>query len=295
MSLSGFNLKSCEQAYDFCHGNELDAVIYLLKQLCESNANFKYCLDHDLSTEELRTQWLDETEALESIFFDSDDPDFFIKDVNRNTVSIKIRSKNDTKLEIGISSTSNYPFELPSIILYSASLPAYIKLGILQSLTLKAAELLGSPMIYELVLWTEENIEQIINNPPTLLSLSKCYDQEIETSSEDKTLNSIMDQRTMDQVSNLSIPRKIAFVKNVVGGNSGNDYDNSIKSQFEALVASTEYQKMLRIREKLPSFKFKDQINDIVKTNQVLIVCGETGWFVILFLIFWIKFNVFLT
>lgn len=55
--------------------------------------------------------------------------------------------------------------------------------------------------------------------------------------------------------------------------------DSQIRAEFEAICRSDEYGKMLRARKKLPAFTVKDEFLDLLESNRVVIVVGETGKF----------------
>lgn len=51
----------------------------------------------------------------------------------------------------------------------------------------------------------------------------------------------------------------------------------SLKKEFEAKRKNPKYRSMCEIRKKLPSYKKKDEILELIKNNQVILISGETG------------------
>ncbi|KAK5641598.1 hypothetical protein RI129_010145 [Pyrocoelia pectoralis] len=53
--------------------------------------------------------------------------------------------------------------------------------------------------------------------------------------------------------------------------------DEKLKEEFETRRNSAKYKDMLVVRKRLPSYGLKDEIVNLVKANQVILVSGETG------------------
>lgn len=47
--------------------------------------------------------------------------------------------------------------------------------------------------------------------------------------------------------------------------------------EFELRSSEAEYQNLLRIRKRLPAWRYRDEVISAVKENQVTIISGETG------------------
>ncbi|XP_046753641.1 ATP-dependent DNA/RNA helicase DHX36 [Diprion similis] len=54
-------------------------------------------------------------------------------------------------------------------------------------------------------------------------------------------------------------------------------YDKRAIEEHKERVASPGYQKMLKFREKLPAFKMRRQVLELIEKNQVVVISGETG------------------
>ena len=61
------------------------------------------------------------------------------------------------------------------------------------------------------------------------------------------------------------------------GGPKTNENDLSLMGDFLAAQRSSKYQQMLKSREKLPAFKYRDELLQTINENQVTLISGETG------------------
>lgn len=50
-----------------------------------------------------------------------------------------------------------------------------------------------------------------------------------------------------------------------------------MKNEFEAKQKNPKYRSMCAIRKKLPSYKKRDEILELIRNNQVILISGETG------------------
>lgn len=53
--------------------------------------------------------------------------------------------------------------------------------------------------------------------------------------------------------------------------------DKQLHEEFVLSTKTDKYMKMLQFRQKLPSFRHKEEIVDLVKQNKVVLVAGNTG------------------
>ncbi|KAH9376743.1 hypothetical protein HPB48_010961 [Haemaphysalis longicornis] len=53
--------------------------------------------------------------------------------------------------------------------------------------------------------------------------------------------------------------------------------DEKLHRDLETKTRSQEYQRMLKFRQELPAYKMKQQIIDVIESNQVVVISGETG------------------
>jgi ATP-dependent RNA helicase DHX36 len=50
-----------------------------------------------------------------------------------------------------------------------------------------------------------------------------------------------------------------------------------LKNELEAKSKNPRYRSMCAIRKKLPSYSKKDEILELIRNNQVILISGETG------------------
>jgi ATP-dependent RNA helicase DHX57 len=303
MVASGFNPKTCEDAYNANDASELRALAYLVSKLCatDKSASSESSSDMNsrLSADEVQQQWEEEMEALESIFgTSSDDANAFTKDRSRGTISIKIKNNlhPDAFFELGIPEASQYPNELPAMWVKCPSLPAYIRLGILRALALEAGKNLGAPMVYSLVCWLEETFDELVEKPPSLISLAVGRGvQDMVSDESDQKTRKGKAQPNSTTVAETVLGGAISLSSGGTGyqgekGSGGRkkqskfshvkddkSFGEMLQKEYQAHTSTQDYQRMLKFRQKLPSYQFRDKIISTVQSSQVIIICGETG------------------
>lgn len=72
---------------------------------------------------------------------------------------------------------------------------------------------------------------------------------------------------------------KAMLVKSVVERNS--DLDDKLLSEYKLKASLAEYESMMKFRLKLPTYHKRTEILQLIKENQVVVISGETGEFVI--------------
>lgn len=53
--------------------------------------------------------------------------------------------------------------------------------------------------------------------------------------------------------------------------------DKRFQKRLAEKLESTHYNKMLEFRKKLPAYDKKDEILNLLRNNQVIVISGETG------------------
>jgi hypothetical protein len=104
----------------------------------------------------------------------------------------------------------------------------------------------------------------------------------------DKQASSAADRYS--HISESSFKRK--FLQNITGNIEENlersllvgtsltqdrELDKLFKTRLLDKQNSKQYQKMMEFRQRLPTFRMKDRILDLVEQNQVIVISGETG------------------
>ncbi|KAH7041898.1 P-loop containing nucleoside triphosphate hydrolase protein, partial [Linnemannia elongata] len=263
LSAIGFTSTTCGQIYDMVGGDEDKAMEELFKRLAFPKGQVPDDMVQDIpmepeSPEQLKELRDDEMLALESIYDDR-----FQRD-DEGCAKIKLETtlhntKNAPKieLEIRIPSSSTYPFNQPPLfIIHEPDLPSYLRLSIIQKTMQFAYKTMvlamGGPIVYDVVEWIQENLRDILDNPPSLVQLTEGLIT-VDLSQEEESQDSLALQ--------------------------AEDGDSLlIKADYEKLLTSDiSFQALQMARAKLPAWGFKEQLVKAVKDNSVVIVCGETG------------------
>ncbi|EDO18694.1 hypothetical protein Kpol_1055p50 [Vanderwaltozyma polyspora DSM 70294] len=213
-----------------------------------------------VSEDESHSIWKDELDSLQSIYSEN----ITVLDAN-SCYTMTIIEKFNLKLKV--YKTKHYPSTLPGIIVStfdkSLTLPNYIKHQILSKLLnyIDEYKLLNDMMIYTIFEWLQENISKIIDNPGPLLS-------------EDEFRNSRGITSVIDQSKSNSYNRKNKS-NNGVNLTAGEIED--LNKKYAKRIKSDEYNMMLINRKNLPAWKIQRNIVDLVFSNDVVLITGETG------------------
>ncbi|KAF9391446.1 hypothetical protein CPB97_006549 [Podila verticillata] len=302
LSAIGFTSATCGQVYDLVGGDEDRAMEELFKRLAFPKGQIPVDMVQDIemepeSPEQLQELREDEMMALESIYDDR------FKREDTNVAKIKLETtlhntKNAPKieLEVRIPLTSTYPFNQPPLfIIDEPDLPSYLRLSIIQK-TMQFAYrsivlAMGGPIVYDVVEWIQENLRDILDNPPTLVQLTEGL----------ITIDLSQENENQDSLSALVDPEEALLVKSLRSKLSVNEGQSQVKNnskrgtrrldikpnspgsmtilkEYEELRAKdVAFQALQMSRAKLPAWGFKDTLVKAVKENSVVIVCGETG------------------
>ncbi|KAH3672046.1 hypothetical protein WICMUC_004473 [Wickerhamomyces mucosus] len=214
---------------------------------------YKYQGDQESNSLEL---WEEEIESLITIF--NDDIKEVVKIIDESTISIQFNNF----LNISIYKSQNYPLELSGFIVSpndsnKFKLPNYVKLKILEKLAdYVQNNLLGDCYIYSIIDWLQQHCERIIETPGLLLDTKNNIDDELEEDFKDSQVNS-------------QFKKNSNFIK----------YQdlNLIKLNYESRLNSSELSKRIKDRSKLPAWKEKSKIIDLIDSNQITLITGETG------------------
>ncbi|CCE82984.1 Piso0_002757 [Millerozyma farinosa CBS 7064] len=154
-----------------------------------------------------------------------------------------------------------YPNQLPGIQIVvkkeGFKLANYIKLSILKCLVtfLTESYILGECQIFSIIEWMEDNIADIIDNPGPLYT--------------PKVLNKpsqIMDKDSKSRGSQGKNRQELSEVQ-----------EKEIQNNYKSRVGSKESESSLESRSKLPAWGKKDSLIDVISSNRVTLITGETG------------------
>lgn len=129
----------------------------------------------------------------------------------------------------------------------------------------------GSPMIYSILLWLQQYIPEIIQQPISTLSLSE---NPSKPSLPSKSPESISSNKP-----SMNYPpqkQKIEKIKKY-SEQEINTISEEILKQQTIKQKADQFQKMQKIRSSLPAYKHKEEILELYKNNDILVLSGETG------------------
>jgi ATP-dependent RNA helicase DHX57 len=155
----------------------------------------------------------------------------------------------------------NYPLTPPVTSILAKGLPAYIRLSAVRQVAKYSEEdLVGQPMIFNIIDWLEANLPEILNNPGKLRDISS-----LTTSMESSTAVSRLPIRPgRKQPKGLDL-------------RPGSAHSLSLRKMWEEKQTTSAQREMNRKRESLPAWAMQDAIIHVVDSYQVTIISGETG------------------
>ncbi|KAF9159217.1 hypothetical protein DFQ26_006804 [Actinomortierella ambigua] len=302
LSAIGFTSTVCGNIYDLMGADENKAMEELFRRLAFPKGKVPEDMIPDPEiqpeSEELTKEFRDdEMLALESIYDDR-----FKKEsdggckilLTTNHPGTNKNTGSTMELEIRIPETSTYPYQQPPLfIIHEPSMPSYLRLSIIQKTMQQAyralATAMGGPIIYDVVEWIQENLRDILDNPPSLVQLTEGLIT-VDLSQEAENQDAIAEETEGESLIQ-SLQSKLVVKKGNAGSRptGGKTYRKvNIKANSPASVemlkaynkmkeTDVSFQAMLMCREKLPAWSFKEQLIKAVRDNRVVIVCGETG------------------
>ena len=302
LSAIGFTAATCGHVYDLVGGDEDKAMEELFKRLAFPKGEIAPDMVQDKELEPESPEYLqelreDEMLALESIYDDRFKREAgFCARIKLDASLHSAKNAPKIELEIRIAESSTYPFNQPPLfIINEPDLPSYLRLSIIQK-TMQFAYrsmvlAMGGPIVYDVVEWVQENIRDILDNPPSLVQLTEGLvkidlNQESENQDSLAALDDGSDHSPLIKPvgskpssssngpakgNNKRAPKRLNIKPNGPGS-------IAMQKEYEKLKApNVSFQALQMGREKLPAWSFKDRLVKAVKDNSVVIVCGETG------------------
>ncbi|ORY08572.1 P-loop containing nucleoside triphosphate hydrolase protein [Clohesyomyces aquaticus] len=262
LAAAGFAKELCEEAYDGQGGDEAKAAAFLQAHLLQPDDDERDIAQElaDLSVAdgwETEDVWDEELTSLEAIYgerFERPSPSVcrihFERTASGAQAVLQARKPSGP-----------YPSVLP-IITIEAHIPTYIRLSIIRQALLHAKDnLLGAPMLFDLVDWMEQNIPKIIERPGRLADVSSGL-----AAADHGTLSKRAHERN-----NKNRPRR------PVDWRVGSPASQQMLAQWQTKQTTPAQQKMLKARQSLPAWALRDEIVRTVGQCQVCIISGETG------------------
>lgn len=257
LALSGFDMDEIKSTLEECDGDEIRASIALTHKVIDFQAP-----SMELQGDEFE-MWCMELDGIESI--GSNKIEFFDSSKKIVTLLLNARGITPGMLLAKLFFCEEYPHSLPGIQLVvnnaSFKLANYIKLSILRQLCsyVVSNNLLGNCFIFSLVEWLEENISKVIEHPGPLLPPETFQSKEPGgksfTRKQDKTVKS-------------SNSRSFTLLPGDI---------EAMRKTYNEQMESQAMKDSLSKRKKLPAWQKKDQLVNIINSNKVTLVTGETG------------------
>ena len=262
LSEAGYSSELCARFLDDCHGNESVAAEALQNELVYAGSGGE--VNSNMSSLSLAEAvhpdsiWTEELETLSSIFGER----FNVIEHDLFQVQLYI-TKLQEPFSLSVRKSRMYPQQPPTVSLISPGLPAYIRLSIIRQVINHAvADLLGEPMVFNVVDWLENNIPNIVNHPGRLRDVSAATSGR----SEKRMLNPERHLKARVRPTQIHGDGSMKGPQNL-----------DIFNRWQAKQATPQQQKMLAGRQVLPAWKLQEVIVKAVNGHQVTIISGETG------------------
>ena len=261
---AGYSNEMCAVTLDECSGNENDAAEILQNLLIQAQHEGSKGKDtgilspirSDENEGEEDPTWAEEQDTLSSIFGDR----FLRTAVGLCSIHLQIAQSN-ASFTLAIRRTERYPQQAPVVAVTSSGLPAYIRLSIIRQMVQHAnIDLLGQPMIFNLVDWLENEIPRIVENPGRLVNVSTA-------------VSGPQQVRQKNPSSVLPIRKRVTQTIR----DAKNPQNLEILGKWQSRQGESDQMRMMAARKKLPAWKLRDAIVKAVNGHQVTIISGETG------------------
>lgn len=283
-------------------GNKRNAIVSLTQSLVSSLDNISTTNNSDEAAaahEDARTIWTEEMESLESIYntdelinnktqlsctFKFEIPvKFDSPNTARDSTTSSAKSAKKKNVNYNINLTiwmpDHYPNSIPGITIEATpvgknenaqkifALKKYNLLDLIKRSGSYVQEaLLGEFMVLSIVEWFKDNFADVITRPSKLVKLASGITgvEESEESSNSRKIKPNKGKSNSRKVSSLPV------------GNSL-DAKKLMEERKTKLENSSNLKAMMESRKSLPAWKKQDEIINLLNSNQVVLITGETG------------------
>ncbi|KAL8655568.1 MAG: hypothetical protein Q9226_002993 [Calogaya cf. arnoldii] len=250
---AGYSIDLCTKEFDGCGGDEGRAAEALQSNLVSSNTVNISALD--LTDNDSMQTWKGEQETLDAIFGHR------CTATSTSVVEVSLQVEHLAACKLRIRRSMSYPKTPPTLGVISSKIPAYIRLSATRQLLIYAdSNLLGEPMIFNLVDWLENELPRIFENPGKLRDVTAAITGPSSSENSSKKRQVDVKHRPVGK-----------------GWKSGTAESLEVYNQWRSRQDTPKQQKMLAQRQTLPAWKQKEAIIKAVNENQVTIISGETG------------------
>lgn len=247
---AGYPIDLCRQIMKRVSNEDLACEILQAELLQQDIPKEAASCDH--------TEFAEEIASLESTYSDS-----FESRKNSSKISLALPTHRDYRLHLSPPASGPYPQRLPSFyISHTKPLPSYVRLAIISEAGQYAKTLIGEPMLFLLLEFIDEHLLRIIANPGKLLDLSGI---------------TIGNNSLQDRISSTRQEASKKRRRRHIDWTCDSSYSKALKEARDAILRDPVHGKKIEARERLPAFKQQQRIVDILKTDQCLVISGETG------------------
>ncbi|KAK6543094.1 hypothetical protein TWF694_007017 [Orbilia ellipsospora] len=270
LSAGGYPLEAAREALAACGDNETRAAEILMQTLVygqpkqQAVNNEEDLITFDDEPVVSSQEWKEEQDSLQAIYADkytriSDDVCHIKLEVSSSRLPAKII------LEVRKPSSGSYPEEIPVwAVLSEPALPSHVRLSLIRRIAEYSESMKGEVMIFAVVDWLESSIEEMVDRPGKLREVASVVAGAATIRSAKKTVSTPKKKtnkfksQPIDWTANL--PRALEMLKIA-----------------EQKMDSIDGRKMMTIRSSLPAWNLRAHIADVISSNPVTVISGETG------------------
>lgn len=255
MAALGCDKDDILEALERFDGDEVAASVYLTRLVVDGDVPEDEASDVSSDTlEDLQMLWEQEIEGIEIIGTHKCN---YVGNHN-HIVEIPLSPpKLAGMLTLRLFKSANYPDLLPGMLLVVTQnkyqLANYIKISAIKQAGEYLRDQVGGPMVFSAVEWMEANIARVIENPGKLVR-------------DTRTLANKEEMGARARGSKRG--RRIVVTQKDI---------DAIKADYTKRQALDAVKKAISGRKKLPAWSKQQQLVDVITTNQVTVVTGETG------------------
>lgn len=269
LAAAGYSLDLCHEALrtnDLSEDRAAEALMQML--VTGQQVSPRGTVEADLITLEDPEDdlWDQEKESLDAIYgaerFLVVSPNVFRITLNLQDPSTKsfpniiLEVRKPTKYPDSVP----YPFTIPTFAIFTEGdrkIPTHVRLSIVRQTADYADTLKGDQLIFTVVMWLEDEILKIMENPGPLRDVATAI-----TGSDERRDLPAAEQRK----------RKFRNKKGPIDWTPGTRESLSMLHATEVRLQTPEQKKMLAARMRLPAWQLRDEIVDAVNQAQVVII-----------------------
>lgn len=270
----GFPRPKAEEAVDNVGLDETAALLWLLDDLVSGDAELR-SVDALASSDAALMD--EESITLEAILGDG----YARTDATTHTIRLSCdgAAAGTTLL---FFETPMYPVRAPAMAVQNAHLPSYVRLHLLRALYAEALRRTGSPMLYELSCFAQEQFDALAADPPSLVSLRERLNATSGGADDDEAVD-VDAIAVPESTDDLALPESDDTKRSVVRRQVPMDaraqaaLSEQLQAAQRAAATTAPVKAMRAVRDRLPAASFRAQFLEALSSSRVVIISGETG------------------